>query len=257
MTNNPTILVDSDVLAYAAASSTEVPFEWEPGYFTWYTPFEETKSAVSSAISDIRDEFRTNDVVLCLTDSINFRKSVLPTYKSNRSDKRKPLVLLAIRQWIINELGGLIYPGLEGDDIMGIMATSRDNTIILSPDKDMQQIPGKLCKALGEEIIEISKEEADYYHLYQTLTGDQTDGYAGCPGVGPVKAEKVLKDCYMSGLFETEYAWYSIVSEYEKKGLTEEDALVQARVAKILRAENYDFVTKQPILWQSSTPKPV
>ena len=36
---------------------------------------------------------------------------------------------------------------------------------------------------------------------------------------------------------------------FEKKGLTEDDALLQARVARILRASDYDFKKKEPIMW--------
>ena len=42
------------------------------------------------------------------------------------------------------------------------------------------------------------------------------------------------------------------MAAFEKKGLTESDALVQARVARILRASDYDFAAKKPILWSVS-----
>ena len=35
-------------------------------------------------------------------------------------------------------------PELEADDAMGVYATSNDDCIICSPDKDMKQIPGQL-----------------------------------------------------------------------------------------------------------------
>jgi DNA polymerase-1 len=40
-----------------------------------------------------------------------------------------------------------------------------------------------------------------------------------------------------------------VVAAFESKGLTEEDALVQARVARICRASDYDFKTKEVKLW--------
>ena len=39
------------------------------------------------------------------------------------------------------------------------------------------------------------------------------------------------------------------MSCYVKAGLSENVAIQQARVARILRAEDYDFRNKQPILW--------
>ena len=35
--------------------------------------------------------------------------------------------------------------------------------------------------AKDTQVTNISQWEADYNHMMQTLTGDQTDGYAGCP----------------------------------------------------------------------------
>ena len=52
-------------------------------------------------------------------------------------------------------------------------------------------------------------------------------------------------------LFEKEgYKWEAIVKAFNKKGLTEADALKTARLAKILQNEDYNFKKKEPILWQ-------
>ena len=40
-----------------------------------------------------------------------------------------------------------------------------------------------------------------------------------------------------------------MVRPFKKAGLTEDDALVQARVARILRAEDFNFETQEVILW--------
>ena len=38
----------------------------------------------------------------------------------------------------------------------------------------------------------VDEKTADYYFMFQTLTGDTSDGYSGCPSVGAIKAERVL-----------------------------------------------------------------
>jgi DNA polymerase-1 len=43
--------------------------------------------------------------------------------------------------------------------------------------------------------------------------------------------------------------WERVVSAYEKAGLSEAEAITQARVARILRASDYDFVNKSVKLW--------
>ena len=90
----------------------------------------------------------------------------------------------------------------------------------------------------------IPEEEADKNFLMQTLTGDPVDGYSGCPKIGAVNAARIMdKDC----------SWNAVVAAFEKQGLTAHDALIQARVARILRAGDYDFKKKEVKLWTPST----
>ena len=113
---------------------------------------------------------------------------------------------------------------------MGIYATANPGNIIVSPDKDMRQIPGKLFNM--DELVEISEEEGYQWHLIQTLAGDQTDGYSGVPGIG-IKRAVALFD-------EHGYTWDTVVKAFKDKDLTEEDALINARLAKILTTNEYD-----------------
>ena len=62
---------------------------------------------------------------------------------------------------------------------MGIYATFEPGNIIVSPDKDMKQIPGKLYNL--EETITITEEEGDALASDPNSAGDQTDGYGGVP----------------------------------------------------------------------------
>jgi DNA polymerase-1 len=73
------------------------------------------------------------------------------------------------------------------------------------------------------------------------MAGDQTDGYAGVPGIG-VKRAAVLLDA-------EGYTWDTVLQAFLDKGLTEEDALRNARLAKILQSEDYDNELQQPKLW--------
>jgi DNA polymerase-1 len=131
---------------------------------------------------------------------------------------------------------------LEADDAMGIYATKFSGNVIVSPDKDMRQIPGSLY-TLAEHLT-VNKAEGAKWHLIQTLAGDQTDGYAGAPGVGVKRAET---------LFEKHgYSWETVINAFKEKGLGEEIALQNARLAKILTVDDYDFDTRQPILWTAT-----
>ena len=104
----------------------------------------------------------------------------------------------------------------------------------------MRQIPGKLYDF--KETVEITPEEGARWHLIQTMAGDNTDGYAGVPGIGVKKAEKIFA--------EKGYTWKAVVETFEEKDMTEEDALVNARLARILTTDDYDHDKREPILWQ-------
>ena len=122
---------------------------------------------------------------------------------------------------------------------MGVYATSNDDCVICSPDKDMKQIPGTLFDM--ENVFTIDKKSGWEWFLLQTLSGDQTDGYSGAPGFGIKTSAKFFG--------ENGYTWNSVVKAFKSKGLTEEDALRNARLAKILTADDYDFTESKPILW--------
>jgi DNA polymerase-1 len=281
------LLVDADVVAYQCAARLEHASEWHPGFWTWHVNFDHVCDAVDSTIISMKEKLEADDVRLCLTDPHhNFRKDVLPSYKIARSAVRRPLVLMHVKDWLVEERKGIMVPGLEGDDVLGILATrpSKHEQIIVSLDKDLKTIPGKYVRTRavvndeGAEIVgawditEITEDEADRYFLKQTLSGDVTDGYTGCPGIGEGTASKIIdgglkKVAYehilqrgkRKGETETRYEevptddlWEVVLSHYAAAGLGEEEALVQARCARILRASDYDLKKKKVKLWKPS-----
>ncbi len=238
-----TLLIDGDIVCYEATSAIEQEIDWGEDLWTLHSNLDEAKALVETKVMGWQERFSA-DAVIAFSDSTNFRKTVYPDYKGNRKSKRKPLAYKPLKQWMEGVWESYQRPGLEGDDILGILATHpsaiRGQKIIVSIDKDMKTIPGYVWNPdKDDEPVFYSTEEADYWHLYQTLTGDTTDGYPGLPGCGPKGAEKVLEDP----------SWKAVVAAYEKKGLTEDDALVQARCARILRATDYDYRKKEVKLW--------
>ncbi|MET4733916.1 5'-3' exonuclease [Thalassospira sp. MBR-102] len=271
-------MIDGDVVAYKACSSSEVAVELEPFEWQLWVNEKEVRAKINAEIQDCMKKLKADKAVIALTDSDgNFRKKVLPTYKGNRLNTRKPIALKRMREWLIEESGyeTFLRPGLEGDDVLGILATwpkfkrEHGQPIIVSLDKDMKTIPGLYCRHLEDGVQEISPEEAEFWHMFQTLTGDTTDGYSGCPGVGAEKARKALEELQKlvpyrheitrgkrKGQVETRYEfadadsmWDVVVSFYVAAGLSEAEALTQARVARILHYEDYDFKKAKPILW--------
>lgn len=273
-----TLLIDADIIAYKFASAAQESFEWEEGVRSVQVEsIEDVLPKVDEELARIKALLSADDLIICLScpHEENFRLSILPSYKGNRDYNNRPLLLSPIKGHLAENYRSYSRPTLEADDVMGILATNEKiitgRKIIVSEDKDMKSIPGWLFNPRkGSKPRMIGQQEADHWHLYQTLIGDATDNYKGCPGIGPEKAaeflterkkvvpyQHVFKSGPRKGTEETRWSqapaethWETIVSLYEKAGLTEEDALVQARVARICRSSDYDFKAKEVIPWR-------
>lgn len=235
-----TLLIDGDIVAYRYSSTVEHEVDWGDDVWSLWSDAKEAKQLILQYLDHLVEATAADDFIFTFSDKDNFRKTIYPDYKHNRKGKRKPTCYKGIKTWLEAEYESIEMPGLEGDDVMGILATSGqyEETVIVSEDKDMKTIPGLLWRAA--EMENISEEYADYYHLYQTLVGDATDGYKGCKGIGDKRATDILSK---------DPTWEAVVKAYEKAGQTEEEALVQARLARILRASDYNTKTQEPILW--------
>lgn len=256
-----TLLIDGDIFAYEAAAAAEEVINWGDHKTKHLHHGVETAGwKCDKRFDELAKKFKA-DIVVCLScrTEDGWRKAILPTYKHNRDPDAKPVLLSEVKDYIRENWPIYERPTLEADDVMGILSTSSKiipgKKIIVSIDKDMKTIPGWLYSPMHDTKPRlISEEDADYWHLYQTLVGDSTDGYKGCPGVGPKKAEAIL-DYQLAGIEPERQAasmWAGVLRAYEAKKLTEEDALLQARVARICRNTDYDFSKKEVKLW---TPK--
>lgn len=235
-----TLIIDADTILYQALSNAEQEVEFDEDVWMLTCDHRKARSSFDDRVDWLMKTSDADDYILCFSHSENFRKDVYPLYKANRKKTRKPMGFLEFRAKVMQDYTNIVKPRLEADDTVGILATKMDDCIIYSEDKDLLQIPGKHMK--DEEIIEVSVYDGDRFHMMQTLTGDAVDGYPGCPGVGPVKAEKLLS------VNPAEW-WGAVIETYTKAGLTEADALTMARVSRILRLSDWDSKKQEPILW--------
>lgn len=247
-----TLLLDADIFAYVASSATEGVFYFDgrdnPPCVD--ADLDAALAMVDARIEAVANKLKASRLIVCFTDSHNFRKDVWPHYKANRRSSRKPTFLNETKAHLAEKYETYQRPGLEADDCMGILSTHKSlipgEKIIVSTDKDMGTIPGLLFNPdKDKEPRRITKLAADRYFMQQVITGDATDGYPGCPGIGP-------KSKFVAAIHEAETVsemWAHVVSAYETKKLKEADAVVQARMARILRAEDWDFGKKAPRLW--------
>lgn len=243
----PTLLVDADILVYRIASSIERVICWDEDSDVWtlHSEVGEGKVRLDANVDELIKRLGAGDVIMAFSSRNSFRRDLFPQYKANRRGVRKPIAFRPLRDYVFSTYPSLEWDRLEADDILGVLSRSRSITkpkIVVSDDKDLRGVGCNLYRPSrpGEGVTKITPKEARLWHYTQTLMGDTTDGFPGLPGCGPVRAGKYLK----------KGTWGEVVSAYKDKGQTEEDALLQARMAKILSPKMYNRRTKKIKLWE-------
>ena len=272
------LLIDGDVVAFMAASAVNHHIEDDFGYIWPFACKAEGEHVVRNILQGLKVNLQADSFEVVISDpKENWRKLVDETYKTNRKDSVRPLLLGYLKEFLEREFDAYWWAGLEADDVLGILMTSPEQgeayrTILVGRDKDFLSIPGlhhSIKQDLPGKVREVSQWEADRFHLLQTLAGDMTDGYPGCPGIGMDRAAGIIDnpqrlvpqegvktrgknkgEAVTRWMSEpTRDYWACIVSHYRKAGLTEADALKTARLARILRHGEYDRVTEEVTLW--------
>ena len=234
------LLIDADFIVYKACAAAESEVDFGDDVILVTSNFSDALSATNRELTKIKNKFRSfSSMILFFSDSENFRKKILPDYKGHRN-RKKPCGYKRIINQLKTEYKVIIKPTLEADDSMGIYATKYPGNMIVSPDKDMKQIPGRLYNF--DDTFTITHEEGGKWHLIQTLAGDQTDGYGGVSGIGVKRAISLFED--------KGYSWQTVIGAFSNDI---EEALVNARLARILTVDDYDFKRKQPILWSPAS----
>lgn len=243
------VLVDGDVLVFQISQSLEKVQDWGDGLMTMHVDLNEAKDTMVRKLETLRQKFNA-EPVLTFSDWTQpyWRKELFPSYKSNRT-KPKPMAFRRLCEFGRDELDAKIFPRLEGDDVLGILATRLyRGAVLYSIDKDMDCVPCFRSKAPGL-VYEVTPQEAERNHMLQGFMGDSTDGFYGCPGVGKVKARKLLAP-YIEGKEDAVWGWRKVFDTYKAEGVAFEDALTQIRLAYILTDGDYDVETGQVTLWK-------
>jgi len=178
-------LVDGDIVAYTVAAGCE--------------DYDE-KTALSKCSEYLEDlvfiHADCSDAEGFITGYENFRISIAKTkpYKGTRTqDKPKHLNLL--RDYLTSAWGFSVEQYQEADDALGIAAYSMEpeDYIICTTDKDLNMIRG----------------------WHYNMRKNRVDNIPGLHGIGPKKAEKILKGCKTEDqLYEAVLKAYDNNEEY-------------------------------------------
>jgi len=180
------VLIDGDIIGYRIGFSTE----------------EENEKIVISRVATFVETMLWEDLDAetyqgYLTGKDNFRNEIAITapYKGNRSAP-KPKHLQLIRDYLVSAWDFQVSEGQEADDSIAIAHVENEyKSVIASIDKDFLQLPGNHWNFVKKEMTVVSEEEALKNFYRQVLTGDRVDNIIGLKGIGPVKADKILREC--------------------------------------------------------------
>jgi len=252
-------LIDADIIAMQAASmaTRRDPFDSTKMIDL---PFDDVKHMAQSEIDRINSRLNSRKFLLVFSPDSrrNFRTMVSSTYKNQRKPNDKPTHYWPLVRWMREEMPSLSLEGVEGDDLLGILHTRdlNSDSVVCSTDKDMKTVPGMLYNFKKDELTKIGIHEANYNWMFQTLVGDSVDNYLGCPGIGVKRAESILIPLiYADNDYQMflKRQWYEVSRAFEKayddEGLGGAQAIRQARLARILRANDYNWESHEIRLW--------
>ena len=241
-----TLLIDADWLVFSSCCAAQEDTRWNEWEHTQHSDVRDCLNIIENRL----EVYKTiasgkHDIVMCFTSYPTFRHEIFPEYKINRIGKIKPLALKHTIDEVKKRYETVAYENLEGDDVLGLLATNGryKDPIIVSVDKDMRTLP---CKLIADDSIEhITNKKATRHWFEMSLAGDAGDGILGIKGMGMVTASKTLANTPDT----KEALWSKVQETYTKKGYTIADAILNARLTRILREGDYDYNTGEVKLW--------
>lgn len=190
-------------------------------------PLENCLYLVKRKMESILENTKATSYKVFIKGTGNFREEVAVTrkYKGNRDATHRPVYEQDIRQYLLKQYSAIIVDGMEVDDAVAIeqfenISYLREidadgnqvitcGSIICSPDKDLNQIPGWHYDYNKQMAYWVSEADALRALYVQILAGDASDNVQGIPGVGPKTAERLLEKANsreeMHGIALSEY----------------------------------------------------
>jgi 5'-3' exonuclease len=199
-------------------------------------------------IDSLRKSYKAGKVIItCDEGSSSYRKSIFPEYKSGRKEKYSTQTLeeKAAFEAFLTEFSRVIdtykevgdYPVLkfsqvEADDLAAYIVRKYKKTHsiwLMSSDKDWDLlIDDNVSRFSYVTRKEITKNNWNEHYDYNVddhisikcLTGDSGDSIPGVPGIGPVKAQSLVKtygstyDVISSLPISSKYKYISSLNEF-------------------------------------------
>lgn len=262
----PLLIIDGDCLVYGACQSRFV----DSGGFS-VIPLDEdgkrqypefSKEADRIYLEKSYDNFKkdlgilqatlySNNFRMAVKGENNFRDAVYSNYKGTRKASPNIEFIQAIRTIAVLEGLAEAADGREADDLVRIwaeecIAENRD-FIVCSIDKDLKCIPGKHWLLHHKKLIVVSEEEAKRHYYTQIIQGDPTDSIPGVPGIGKVKAGKMVADCdtdeqYQRAVVGAYFGYYGEDGWYDNMVLNAKLIHIQRHLEDYIDCKDWSIV---------------
>jgi hypothetical protein len=160
-------------------------------------PLENALHLIDNVFSSLSDKYVSSLFRVFLTPNVgNFRDriSTYAKYKGNREFVARPTYYKEIISYLIEKYGAEYAIGQEADDSLGIGLTRNPNSVCVSFDKDLLQVPGRHYNWVDKEEQIIGVPESKRRFWQQVLSGDATDNVPGAAGIGSKKAEALVRE---------------------------------------------------------------
>lgn len=221
------ILIDGDIIAHRIAARVQDRVD-----------IPEMRSQIEDMVDDWAScGTEDDDIIICLSEGKSFRYWVWPEYKANRKKREDPPMLVTAFDILKHDYYTWTVSGLEGDDCLGIIQTDdTENSIIVTIDKDLMQVPGWHFNPDKDKTKHyITHLMGSWYYHIQWLMGDSSDNLPGLPRVGIKTAVKILGDIH-----DMDEMTDKVVNEYKERGQSDTYCHQMERCVRILTRKDYD-----------------
>ena len=202
-------LIDGDVILHSCLWGT--------------TSLKAACQKIDVAIEDWTLGAFCDDVVVAVgpVEGKNYRDDIYPDYKQTATRVAGRKVKLPhfneTKEYLYSLPSVIVAENEEADDLLGIMTTSYPQSVVISSDKDLDQLPGNhwnpgiLLADKKPRYYQQSVEAANRFFLKQMLMGDAVDKIPGLPGLGVKTANLIIEkhETYL-GLAE------AVLSQYQE-----------------------------------------
>ena len=203
-----TAIFDIDSLVYQACYSAEDLEEAIEGFFNRY----------DHALYCLGNHVKIEKVIPVGFCTNNYRKKVDLSYKAHRPSRdERPSFFDDLIDHIKDNMNVQIRSGIETDDLVAKFYEyyGKDETIIVSIDKDYRQFECNLYNYAKDTLEKITGYEAYYNFMEQMVIGDRADNVKPLKGYGPKWCDKNLAGKSDWGILRAVYSLYK--AKYRSK----------------------------------------